>query len=75
MARAAARGAWPVQLAALGARPGSGHYGTPEARVAMVWPLTLEAWALSGRSIPVYAREATPLRLCRLDRRRPETPV
>jgi hypothetical protein len=41
----------------------------------MVWTLTLEAWALSGRSIPAYLRAASPVRLCQFARRRPETPA
>ena len=75
--RAAARRTWPVRLVALGAEPQDhvDRFATPEERLAMVWSLTVEAWALSGRPMPNYPRAATPLRLCRLDRRRPETPV
>lgn len=36
---------------------------TPEERVAMVWPLTVEAWSLTGRPIPEYPRARTPVRL------------
>ena len=75
--RAAARRAWPVRLVALGAEPPDrlDRSTTPEERLAMVWTLTVETWALSGQPMPAYSRSATPLRLCRLDRRRPETPA
>jgi hypothetical protein len=75
--RAASRRTWPVRLVALGAEPREGldRSTTPEERLAMVWPLTVEAWALSGQPMPAYPRAATPIRLCRLDHRRPETPA
>jgi hypothetical protein len=73
--RAATRRTWPVRLVALGSAPRDRLDGstTPEERLAMVWTLTLEAWALSGRPMPEYPRAASPVRLCQLDRRRPET--
>ncbi|MFO0694704.1 MAG: hypothetical protein U0230_14175 [Polyangiales bacterium] len=37
------------------------------ARIAMVWELTLDAWASSGRSIPDYSRAHAPGRLVRRD--------
>lgn len=37
--------------------------GTPEERVAMVWPLTLSAWSLSGRPLPTDRRSEMPGRL------------
>ena len=75
--RAASRRTWPVRLVALGAEPRDDldRSTTPEERLAMVWSLTVEAWALSGRPMPAYPRSATPVRLCWLDRRRPETPA
>jgi hypothetical protein len=75
--RAASRRAWPVRLVALGAEPRDHleRSTTPEERLAMVWTLTLEAWTLSGRPIPAYLRAASPVRLCQLARRRPETPA
>ena len=75
--RAAARRTWPMRLVTLGAEPreGLGRSTTPEERLEMVWSLTLDAWALCGRSMPAYTRTATPIRLSWLDRRRPETPV
>jgi hypothetical protein len=75
--RAASRRTWPVRLVALGSAPRDdiGRFTTPEERLAMVWTLTVEAWALAGRPMPAYPRTATPVRLCRLERRRPETPA
>jgi hypothetical protein len=35
---------------------------TPEERLAMMWPLALEAWALSGADMPDYDRRAAPVR-------------
>lgn len=77
VSRAASRRTWPVRLVALGAEPQDhvDRLATPEERLAMVWSLTVEAWALSGRPMPNYPRTATPLRLCRLDRRRPASPA
>lgn len=37
----------------------------PGERVAMVWALTLDAWASAGRSLPSYARHETPGRMIR----------
>jgi hypothetical protein len=48
----------------LGAEPSDDLSGTTtaEERLAMMWPLALEAWALSGRPIPDYERSAAPVR-------------
>jgi hypothetical protein len=42
---------------------------TAEQRVAMVWELTLEAWAVSGREMPAYTRAETPVTTRRAARR------
>jgi hypothetical protein len=57
------RGAWPVQRFRLGDEPGDDLSNTTSAaeRVAMVWRLTLDAWASSGRTLPEYSREHTPI--------------
>jgi hypothetical protein len=75
--RAASRRTWPVRLVALGAEPRDhiARSTTPEERLTMVWALTVEAWTLSGRPMPAYPRAATPVRLCQLNPRRPETPA
>jgi hypothetical protein len=67
---AASRGAndrqsWPVHVHRLGAEPGDdlGATTTPEARLEMMWPLALEAWALTGRPMPSYSRSEAPVSL------------
>jgi|UPI0007322F6F hypothetical protein len=66
-ARAAARRAWPVQRHRLGEEPGEDLSATTTAaeRMAMVWQLTLDAWALTGRPWPDYPRTAAPGRVIR----------
>jgi len=34
---------------------------TAEQRLLMMWPLTLDAWALAGLQLPTYARHETPI--------------
>lgn len=65
--RAAARGSWPVRKYRLGAEPSDDLSAstTPEERLAMMWPLALEAWRMTGRPLPVYARHETPVRCVR----------
>jgi hypothetical protein len=57
------RGSWPVRVYRLGEEPSGDLSATtsPEERLAMVWPLTLEAWAWSGREHPNYSRAETPV--------------
>ncbi|MCC6806975.1 MAG: hypothetical protein IT381_06105 [Deltaproteobacteria bacterium] len=38
---------------------------TAAERIAMMWPLAVEAFALAGRVIPGYSRKDTPTRLYR----------
>lgn len=38
---------------------------TPAERLAMMWPLSVEAWLLSGRPLPEYRREEMPGRVLR----------
>jgi hypothetical protein len=35
---------------------------TPATRIAMMWPLTLEAWSVAGRAVPTYDRRNLPAR-------------
>lgn len=65
--RAAGRRDWPVSIHRLGEEPGDDLSATttPEERLAMVWPLTLEAWRLTGRELPSYERSAMPVRVIR----------
>ena len=53
----------PVRVYRLGEEPGDDLSAstTPEERLAMVWELTLRAWALSGRPIPTYERHEMPV--------------
>lgn len=40
---------------------------TAEERVAMVWPITCDVWALSGREMPTYERKDMPVRVLDLE--------
>ncbi len=65
-ARAAARAQWPGRKTRLA---DEGAWAPLEAtaaeRVAMVHRLTLDAWAMSGKRIPDYARADAPGRMVR----------
>jgi hypothetical protein len=69
-----ARSGWPVRSYRTGQEPGDDISGdtTPEERLAMVWPLTLEAWRVAGRSLPDYDRAHMPARFFRPGERPPE---
>jgi len=41
---------------------------TPEERLAMMWPLALDAWASAGRQLPAYNRDEMPGRVLRTGR-------
>lgn len=58
------RGSWPVRRFRLGQHPGDDLHAstTAETRLAMMWPLALDAWAASGRELPDYRRDETPVR-------------
>ena len=51
----------------LGGEPGDDLSGstTPEQRLAMVWELTMRAWALTGRPLPEYDRRRIPVKIHR----------
>jgi len=42
---------------------------TIEERLAMVWEITVDAWELSGRTIPDYPRHEIPARVIRPEER------
>ena len=65
--RRAARAAWPVKAYRLGEEPADdvADSTTARQRLAMVWRLTRDAWASSGRLIPDYRRDAAPGRVIR----------
>ena len=62
--RARARRDWPVRKVRL--EDGTGDdlsaTTTAEERLAMMWPLAVEAWSLTGRPMPDYERKDTPVR-------------
>lgn len=61
--RAFGRRSWPIRVYRLGDEPGDDLSATTsaEARVAMMWPLALEAWTLARRPVPQYARHEAPV--------------
>jgi hypothetical protein len=62
------RKSWPVRVYRLGAEPPDDLRATttPEERLAMMWPLAVEAFSLSGRPMPDYRRVEAPVTLRRL---------
>jgi hypothetical protein len=61
--RSAARRSWPIRLYRLGGGPGDDLSGvtTVAERLAMMWPLALEAWALTGQPLAAYPRREIPV--------------
>jgi len=57
------RSSWPVRIHPLRDEPGDdlSLTTTAEERLAMMWPLALEAWTLSGAPLPTYTRSETPI--------------
>ena len=66
-ARAAARRNWPVHKTTLAEQSTAAapSASTAEERLAMMWQLALDAWALTGRAIPDYPRHEAPGRVIR----------
>jgi hypothetical protein len=62
------RKALPVRFISLHDRPADNLAATTtaEERVAMIWQLTLDAWALAGRPIAEYRRDQAPVRIVTL---------
>ena len=65
--RVAARKNWPVRVYRLGQEPPDrlDQTTTAKERLAMMWPLALEAWSLTRHPLPDYRREDAPVRLVR----------
>lgn len=65
--RAAARRTWPVRAFRLGREPSEdlSFSTTALERLEMIWPLTVDAWALAGQAIPDYPRHQAPIRVIR----------
>jgi hypothetical protein len=70
--RAAARRSWPIRVYRLGEEPDDDLSATTTAaeRLAMMWPLAVDAWASSGKEIPDYPRNETPVRIISASDRR-----
>ncbi len=66
-ARAASRRSWPMRTFPLGGEPSDdiSRYTTATERLAMMWPLSRNAWLLAGRPLPDYARHSVPGRVMR----------
>jgi len=58
-----ARSRWPVRVYRLGEEPGDdqSRLNTAEERLAVMWELAREAWALTGKPMPEYPRHQTPV--------------
>jgi hypothetical protein len=73
-ARAAARAAWPGKKTRLGEGEEDESVipsgASPSECVAMVWQLTLDAWAMTGTPLPTYTRANMPGRVSRRESRR-----
>ena len=66
-ARRRARAGWPVRVFRLGEEPSDdlSELTTAEERLAMMWPLAVDAWTASGRRLPEYPRHRMPGRVIR----------
>ena len=71
--RREARASTPIRVFRLGEEPGDdlSDRTTPEERIAMMWPLAVDAWTSAGRRLPRYSRDRMPGRIVR----RPPGPV
>lgn len=66
-ARAAARANWPIVVTTLQDQTDAAivRHGTPGERIGMVWQITLDIGASSGRPLPDYTRANMPGRVIR----------
>ena len=71
--RREARASPPIRVFRLGEEPRDdlSDCTTPEERIAMMWPLAVDAWASAGRRLPQYSRDRMPGGIVRT--RPPET--
>lgn len=67
--RARRRREWPIRRYTLADQPSENLAATttPEERLAMMWELAVQAWAVSGRPFPSYERHEIPGRVLRPD--------
>ncbi len=72
--RRRARARWPIVRKELTDDPGDdlSETTTPGQRIAMMWPLAVEAWRVARKKIPDYARSHVPGRLFRPGERPPD---
>jgi hypothetical protein len=65
--RRRARAGWPIRKVALADEELTDPRtsSTVDERLALVWALTRQQWAFSGREVPSYARASMPGRLLR----------
>lgn len=71
--RRKARESWPVVVRQLDENADDiSDVTTAAERIAMMWPLALEAWRLAGRPIPDYDRAHAPCRVFRPGEPRPD---
>jgi hypothetical protein len=61
------RSTWPIRRFRLGEEPPEDESEETSAaeRIAAMWRLAREGWALAGRSLPEYDRRSIPARLYR----------
>jgi hypothetical protein len=57
------RSAWPMRVCRLGDEPNGADETTAAERLAMMWELVVQSWAMAGRTIPDYERRNTPVRV------------
>ena len=65
--RRKARASMPIRVFRLGEEQGDdlSECTTPEERIAMMWPLAVDAWTSAGRRLPEYSRDRMPGRIAR----------
>lgn len=64
--RAKARAGWPVTRTSLVDQPEDDLSAlSVSERIAMVWQLTLDVWASTGKELPSYERSQMPGRVVR----------
>lgn len=65
--RREARASTPIRVFRLGEEPSDdlSDRTTPEERIAMMWPLAVDAWTSAGRRLPEYSRDRMPGRVVR----------
>ena len=65
--RRAARASWSLRVFRLGEEPTEDLSATTTVaeRLAMMWPLALDAFAMTGQPMPTYTRDEMPGRVIR----------